>query len=441
MQSDPSHRHSATVSAWCVVATFGAYFCMYGFRKPFTVAEYEGALAWGLAYKPLAIVSQVLGYMISKFIGIKIIAELDPRRRVSLLLMLIGIAQAALLGFAVMPAPWNIVWLFVNGMPLGMVFGLVLGALEGRRHTEGLAAGLCTSFIVADGVTKAVGSRLLAGGVSEFWMPAASGSLFVVPLLFFAWMMARIPPPSAHDIAARSARTPMNRAERRQFFGRYGLGLTLLVAMFLLVTILRSIRSDFAPEIWKGLGVDAQAGHYAWTEILVAVGVLALNGSAVLIAGNRRAFFFAMSLAIVGPAMVLAAPLALRAGLSPFAFVVLQGLGLYLPYIAVHTTIFERLIAMTRDRSNIGYLMYLADAFGYLGYVAVLIWRNVAPSTGDFFDFYQSLSVAVSTVCIVAMIPCWQYFASHPATQRDPQQTELALPPAVDPWDDAEVTA
>ena len=52
---------------------------------------------------------------------------------------------------------------------------------------------------------------------------------------------------------------------------------------------------------------------------------------------------------------------------------VLHGLGLYLPYVAVHTTIFERLIAMTRDRGNIGYLMYLADAFGYLGYVVVML--------------------------------------------------------------------
>ena len=61
---------------------------------------------------------------------------------------------------------------------------------------------------------------------------------------------------------------------------------------------------------------------------------------------------------------------------GPFVFMVLLGLGLYVPYVAVHTTIFGRLIAMTRDRGNIGYLMYLADAFGYLGYVAVMIGKN-----------------------------------------------------------------
>ncbi len=438
MTSSNSGRKPAAVSAWCVVAAFGAYFCMYGFRKPFTVAGYDDALAWGLAYKPIAIVAQVLGYMASKFIGIKVIAELDPRRRVGLFLVLIGAAEAALVGFALTPAPWNIVWLFFNGLPLGMVFGLVLGFLEGRRHTEALAAGLCTSFILADGVTKSVGAELLRAGVSEFWMPAAAGLLFAAPLGLFAWMLSRIPPPSADDVAARSARAPMMQADRRAFFRRYGVGLTLLVAMFVMVTILRSVRSDFAPEIWQGLGVEVNPSAYAWTELVVALGVLVLNGSAVLIADNRRAFFFAMGLAIVGPVISLAAPAALRTGMSPFGFMVLQGLGLYLPYIAVHTTIFERLIAMTRDRANIGYLMYLADACGYLGYVAVLLVRNVARPGGDFFAFYETLTWAISIACIVALVPCWRYFATHGATQRAVAAAEPALAPTGGEWVDAE---
>jgi hypothetical protein len=178
--------------------------------------------------------------------------------------------------------------------------------------------------------------------------------------------------------------------------------------------------------------------------MLVAAGVLIVNGAAVLIADNRRAFFFALALAIIGPAGVLAVSLSLRAGVSPFAYVVLQGLGLYLPYIAVHTTVFERLIAMTRDRSNIGYLMYLADAFGYLGYVAVLIGRNLMPRTSDFFNFYHGLSIVISMLCIVVMIPCWRYFASRPVAPAH-VGPEHDVAPASDVWDvskaEAEVPA
>ncbi|MGD9634284.1 MAG: DUF5690 family protein [Pirellulales bacterium] len=406
-------RRQTDAWTWTVVATFGAYFCMYGLRRPFAVAEYGDVAAWGLAYKPLAIIAQVLGYMTSKFIGIRVIAELDPRHRVGLLASLIVVAALALVGFAVTPAPWNLFWLFVNGLPLGMVFGLLLGFLEGRRNTEALTAGLCTSFIVADGVTKSVGKQLLTSGVPEFWMPAVAAGLFALPLALFAWMLTRIAAPSVADKAARGERMPMDREERRAYRRQFGGGLAMLVVAYLLITILRSVRSDYAPEIWAGLGTEAAASDFAMTELLVAVGVLVLNGSAILIVDNRRAFFFALSLAVAGAGILLASTAALPLGLSPFAYMVAQGLGLYLPYIAVHTTIFERLIAMTRGRANIGYLMYLADAWGYLGYVAVLLVRTTTQPALNIFSFYSRLSTAIAIGCLVAILFCWRYFARH----------------------------
>src|SRR5262249_4688563 len=157
-------------------------------------------------------------------------------------------AQLALLLFGLVPAPYNFIFLFLNGLPLGMVFGLVMGFLEGRRATEALMAGLCASFILADGFTKSVGTYLLHEGVPEVWMPFVAGLLFAPPLILFVWMLTRIPPPTHRDIEQRSARTPMNRRERRAFFLKYGVGLTMLVLLYLMITILRSMRADFAPE-------------------------------------------------------------------------------------------------------------------------------------------------------------------------------------------------
>ncbi len=414
-------RGSCSVSAWCVLAAFGAYFCMYAFRKPFTTAGYNDLEFWGLDYKAVLVTAQVLGYTLSKFLGIKIVAELPPQRRPAVLLGLIAIAEVALVLFGITPAPFNVIWLFCNGVPLGMVFGLVLGFLEGRQHTEVLAAGLCSSFIVADGVTKSAGATLLNVGVSEQWMPAVTGLLFVPPLLLFTWMLTRIPAPSRADVAARSERAPMNGSERWAFFLRYAVGLSLLVLVYLLITILRSVRADFAPEIWAGLQESVPADTFAWSEIAVAAGVLILCGSAVYIRDNRRGFFFGLVLALGGVVLVAATLIGLHAGrLPPFAFMVLHGIGLYLPYIAVHTTIFERLIAMTRDRGTIGYLMSLADAFGYLGYVGVLVARNALGPAEDFLTFFVLLSWIIAGACVVLLIPCWRYFATHPATQPMP---------------------
>jgi len=60
---------NATAAA--IVAAFRTYFCMYAFRKPFTVATYSDmAPLWGVVFKTVLVVAQVLGYMVSKFVGI-----------------------------------------------------------------------------------------------------------------------------------------------------------------------------------------------------------------------------------------------------------------------------------------------------------------------------------------------------------------------------------
>jgi hypothetical protein len=407
-----------SLSAWCVLAAFGTYFCMYAFRKPFTAAGYQDVLVWGMGYKAVLVAAQLLGYTLSKFLGIKIVAEVEPNRRVGLLLGLIAAAEGALFLFGLTPPPFNLFWLFCNGVPLGLVFGLVLGFLEGRRQTEALTAGLCTSFIIAAGVTKSLGASLLTMGVTEYWMPFLSGLLFVPPLLFFTWMLMRIPRPSPKDVAARSERTPMNRVQRWEFFRRYATGLSLVVLVFMLITILRSVRDDFAREIWIGLQGTVSPDLFTWSETAVAIGVLILCGSVVFVSDNRRAFSLGLALAVGGVTLVIFTLLGLQAGLlSPFAFMVLHGIGLYLPYIAVHTTIFERLIAMTRDQGNLGYLMYLADSFGYLGTIAVLLARNALAPPEGFLGFFLTLSWVIAGVCLVLLLPCWRYFATHPATR------------------------
>jgi len=400
------------LSAWAVAAAFGTYFCMYGFREPFKAGSYTGGVIWGLAAKDLFVVAQVLGYMTSKFIGISVIAGMNLRWRVPALLGLVGFAHLALLLFAVAPAGLKPVCLFLNGLPLGMVFGLVLGFLEGRRATEALSAGLCVSFIIAGGVTKTVGALLRDQlGVPEEWMPFAAGAVFALPLLVFAWMLTRIPPPSAADVDHRSERTPMSRADRRRLFWRYAPGLVLIVAMYLLVTILRSLRNDFAPELWKSFGYENPDWLFTLTELLVGFGVLVATGAAVLIRDNRTAFFASLVTSAVGFGLVAVA-LAGHAGgwLGGFAFVVLSGLGLYLPYVSVHVSVFERLIAMTRSVGNLGFLMYLADSFGYLGYVGLLVADKLVGLTADKLDLFLGGATLATPVAVALLAAAAVYF-------------------------------
>ena len=191
------------------IAAFVVYTSMYGFRKPYTVGTYNNQNFLGINYKICLVIAQVIGYMISKFFGISFIAKINPKNRAITLVACIAIAWLTLLLFALVPSPYNIIFMFLNGLPLGIVFGLVFGYLEGRRTTEIMGAFLVTSFIFASGLAKTIGKWLILDlNVSDFWMPFLTGGFFVIPFIIAVWVLDHAPSPNEEDIAQRTARKP-----------------------------------------------------------------------------------------------------------------------------------------------------------------------------------------------------------------------------------------
>ena len=90
---------------WTAAAAFFTYFSMYAFRKPLSAGTFEGLELWGISYKVILVVAQVLGYLFSKLIGIKVISELQPNRRFLMLIGLVGFSEIALILFALTPFP------------------------------------------------------------------------------------------------------------------------------------------------------------------------------------------------------------------------------------------------------------------------------------------------------------------------------------------------
>ena len=76
--------------------------------------------------------------------------------------------------------------------------------------------------------------------------------------------------------------------------------------------------------------------------------------------------------------------------MGPVSWMIVGGLCMYLPYMAYHTLYFERWIAHYRHRGNIGFLMSLADSFGYLGSTLVLLLRNLAAPGIGWLDIFRT---------------------------------------------------
>ncbi len=386
-------------------SAFAVYFCMYAFRKPFTATSYDNAELWGNSLKTTLVLSQLAGYMLSKFLGIKVVSEMPARQRGLSILVLIGIAEISLVAFAVVPMSLKPLALFLNGLPLGMVFGLVMSFLEGRKQTEALSAALCASFIISSGVVKSVGQWLIVDwNISDYWMPSATGLIFLPLLLLSVAALQLTPPPDEDDLEHRSERKPMTREDRWRFFRAYWPGLCLLIFVYVALTVIRTIRDDFAVEIWRDLGVEGEPAVFAQSETLVAFGVTLINSILIWITHNLSAMRLTIVMMCTAFLLVVLSTLAQIWNLStPFTFMVLGGVGLYVPYVAFHTTVFERLIALSRHPGNIGFLMYLADAMGYLGYALVLGTKTFAQTPEQILPFFRVTLISLSVLSVAAL--------------------------------------
>jgi hypothetical protein len=388
------------------LTSFTVYASMYGFRKPFTAASFEGFAIGRVHYKVILVIAQTIGYMLSKFYGIRFIAGMDPAKRAGFIVKLVLTAWISLLLFGLVPAPYNFVFMFINGLPLGMIWGLVFGFVEGRRTTELMGAVLATSFIFASGLAKTVGkSILLFTGVSEFWMPFAAGAVFIGPLLLATWLLNQTPAPGAADVAMRTVRRPMGKDERRSFLRTFGLALIPIVTAYAMLTVLRDFTEDFANELWGETGYKNNADVFASTSTIVSLIVMAVIGGFFLIRNNYRAFLLNNVIIIGGFALAAGATVAFHLHwISPVAWIVTASAGLYLGYVPYNCFYFERMLAAYKIPGNVGFLIYIADAFGYLGTVAVLLIKEFVRIKYTWVDFFTGMFYVAAVAGIVLVL-------------------------------------
>jgi hypothetical protein len=396
-------------------AVFITYLSMYAFRKPFTSAQYADYVLWGIDYKIILIITQLVGYTVSKYFGIKIISELSASKRTRTLVFLMAFSWLALLFFGIVPAPYNLPFMFLNGLPLGMIWGVVFSYIEGRRHTELLGVAMASSFIISSGIVKGVGSYLLINlQVSEMWMPFFTGLLFL-PILFLGiYLLHSLGNPDEGDVLARTERKPMDAAERKAFFKRFAPGIIFSIIIYVCLTIFRDLRDNFAVEFWKSFGIENIPSLLILSELPIALFVILIIGSMIFIKNNKLAFFMNFYILLLGGVLLLLSTILFSNQLlSPTIWMVLVGFSMYLPYIAFHALFFERWIAYFKIKSNIGYLMYIVDAAGYLGSTFVLLFKNFSTIAYSWVDFFILTAIVTSTLIILLSIANYFYFKNQ----------------------------
>jgi hypothetical protein len=207
-------------------------------------------------------------------------------------------------------------------------------------------------------------------------------------MLLSVWGLSRIPKPTEEDKSLRTERLPMNRLDRKKFVQTFPTGLALLITSYVLLTAFRDFRDNFGTEILKGAAVENPA-IFALTETLIAFIILGLMAGLRWVDNHFRAFTIINILMVAGALLVGLSTWFYQLGLlSPGPWFMFTGLGLYMAYVPCNGLYFERLVASFRYVSTVGFIVTLADWYGYLGSVAVLLYKNFGQPNISFQAFF-----------------------------------------------------
>jgi MFS family permease len=405
-------RHNTFLILWCIIAAFGTYFCTYAFRKPFNAGTYSDYALWSVGYKSILILSQMAGYVLSKYIGIKLISELQPARRIITIVGLIGFSELALIGLGLCPHPWNFVFMFFNGLPLGLIFGIIFSYLEGRRFTEMLSIGLGISMIMGSGMLKSLYFFFRDFFVlTEFWVPAVIGLISIPFLALFVWMLSQIPKPTESDMTMRVERLPMVRSEKLQLLSSFGVGIFCMVAINALSTVCRDFRDNFMVELTREVGINSPMNIFYKVELLISVVVLLSIGIFSFIKNNARSFAWMHVLILFGLITLGASALMYSSGLiSGLTWLIMSGMGIFLSYIPTQSIYFDRFIATFRVKANAGFLIYLCDSAGYTCSMGILIYKELFSPNLSWLRVVLTMNITISIISIILLMTACYYF-------------------------------
>ena len=387
------------------IASFMTYSAMYLIRKPISAMQFSDISLLGISLKVLLIISQILGYTTAKFIGVTWVSSIVKSKRIFSLLTLLTVGIFSLLAFALLPIQFSPLVLFINGLSLGLIWGIVFSFIEGRHATDSIGLFLSMSFIFTSGLAKSLGvySHTILH-VSELWTPFVVGLVGIPVILIGSYILSIIPHPSKEEILARNDRTPMSSEERVKMFKGLKVSIIPLTLLYVILTIYRDLRDSFMVDIFHELLIDVQPSVGL---ILLVIAKIQSHRKALI----THHILFLISALIIG----ITTFLLMNKQISAITCMFLTGFATYLAYVPFNSMLFERLISLYKYQGTVGFLIYFADSFGYLGscilyivsslLMAKSIWLQTFLQTGMIYACISPILIAISLYLIIYIKP------------------------------------
>ena len=109
------------------------------------------------------------------------------------------------------------------------------------------------------------------------------------------------------------------------------------------------------------------------------------------------------------------------------AFMYFAALGLYMAYVPYSILFFERLIATFKYKSNMGFVIYVADSAGYLGSVGILLFKQFGTAHLSWGNFFTELAGIGSIVGMIGITLSYFYFSKKYTTVMKAEEIKSEL--------------
>jgi hypothetical protein len=98
-------------------------------------------------------------------------------------------------------------------------------------------------------------------------------------------------------------------------------------------------------------------------------------------------------------------------------------------YVPFNAMLFDRLIAVSGTVGTAGFLIYIADASGYLGSCALLVWRNFGLVQLNWLQVFTAAAYATSVLgtLLVALSALFFYAKRHGAANAPTETVAPAI--------------
>ncbi|MEY3983214.1 MAG: hypothetical protein RL160_771 [Bacteroidota bacterium] len=408
------------ITALCV------YTCMYAIRKPYTAFTFDGIFLWGLPIKAMFVMAQITGYALSKWFGIGLIGNMNRSNRLPLLILLLGSATAPLLFLSLLPPIGQVLCMLASGFPLGLVYGVVFSWIEGRRFTELLGAVLACTFVFSSGLVKSIALYLSdVTRWSEMEIPGIMALMALAVSLPFIYVLNRTDLPDEEDVKHRLERTAADKATRKSIFKGLGFPLVLWIIAYFMLTLIRDLRDNFGAEILKEQS-NLNPGIFLSMETPASLLLLFMISLIGLIKRHDQAIQTINYISMAGLFMLIIATLSfLNGGLDTGLWLFLVGIGCYLGYILLNISLFDRVVSISGYAANAGFLLYIADAWGYLGSVAMTLVRYLFPGPESWTEWFGYTTILAGVLGLMAFIMA-AFFAGEEISERQQMLTSKA---------------